>query len=254
MYMMYVDESGDSVLDNSPTRYFVLTGLVLHELRWHDAISDLVTFRQKLRAKFGLLMREEIHAGLMLTRPGQLVRIKRNNRLSIIRHFLDELSSWGYLSIINVRVDKQGKPQGYDPFDAAWKALIQRFENTLNHRNFPGPANPDDKGVIFCDETDEAALRRLYRRMRVYNPVPNMLGQHGAGYRQLPILSIVEDPNLRRSHDSYLIQAADTASWAAYQWLSNSVTSVKFFRTHFGLCREQGCLRSLPRRVCRVAS
>ncbi len=36
--------------------------------------------------------------------------------------------------------------------------------------------------------------------------------------------------------------------------LSNSVTSVKFFRTHFVLCREQGCLRSLPRRVCRVAS
>ena len=102
------------------------------------------------------------------------------------------------------------------------KALIQRFENTLNHRNFPGPANPDDKGVIFCDETDEAALRRLYRRMRVYNPVPNMLGRHGAGYRQLPILSIVEDPSLRRSHHSYFIQAADTASWAAYQWSSPS--------------------------------
>ena len=33
MYLMYVDESGDSGLVNSPTRYFVLTGMVVHELR-----------------------------------------------------------------------------------------------------------------------------------------------------------------------------------------------------------------------------
>ncbi len=124
MYLMYVDESGDSGLVNSPTRYFMLTGLVLHELRWHDAINDLITFRKKMRAKFGLLMREEIHAGKMLTRPGGLVRIKRNNRLSIIRHFLDDLAVKRYLSIINIRVDKHGKPQGYDPFEAAWKALV----------------------------------------------------------------------------------------------------------------------------------
>ena len=149
MYLMYVDESGDSGLVNSPTRYFILTGLVLHELRWHDAVNDLIIFRQKMRAKFGLLMREEIHAGKMLTRPGDMVRIKRNDRLSIIRHFLDDLAGKGYLSIINVRVDKHNKSQNYDPFEAAWRALIQRFENTLNHRNFPGPANPDDRGVIF---------------------------------------------------------------------------------------------------------
>jgi len=33
---MYVDESGDSGLpsDGSPTRYFCLSGLVVHELRW----------------------------------------------------------------------------------------------------------------------------------------------------------------------------------------------------------------------------
>ncbi len=248
MYLMYVDESGDSGLNNSPTRYFVLTGLVLHELRWHDAIRDLVAFRQNIRGSFGLLMREEIHAGKMLTRPGSLVRIKRNNRLSIIRYFLDELASWGYLSIINVRVDKQGKSPGYDPFEAAWRALIQRFENTLNHRNFPGPANPDDKGVIYCDETDEAALWRIYRRMRVYNPVPNMQAQHGTGYRQMPILSIVEDPSLRRSHHSYFIQAADAASWAAYQWYSpSSYVRKKGARKYFSRLTPVLCTAASPR-------
>ena len=32
MFLMYVDESGDAGLVGSPTRYFVLTGLVVHEL------------------------------------------------------------------------------------------------------------------------------------------------------------------------------------------------------------------------------
>jgi hypothetical protein len=39
MHLMYVDESGDSGLINSPTRYFVRTGIVLHDLRWHDALN-----------------------------------------------------------------------------------------------------------------------------------------------------------------------------------------------------------------------
>lgn len=221
MYLMYVDESGDSGLANSQTRYFVLTGLVLHELRWHDALARIVAFRQRMRTKFGLLMREEIHAGQMLAKPGSLVRIKKNDRLSIVRHLIDELATMDFLNIINVRVDKQGKPADFDVFEAAWQRLLQRFENTLNYRNFPGPANADDKGLIFCDETDEAALRKLYRRMRVYNPVPNM-ARLGPGYRQMPLVRLVEDPSIRRSHHSYFIQAADVAAFAAYQWYSPS--------------------------------
>lgn len=219
MYLMYVDESGDKGLQNSPTRYFVLTGLVVHELRWTDLLAELIAFRRRMRGAFGLRLREEIHAGVMLTRPGALVRIARNDRLSIIRHFLDELARLEYLSIINVRIDKTAKPPGYDPFLKGWEALIQRFENTIGRRNFPGPANPDDKGLIFCDNTDGAALRSLYRRMRGHNPIPN---QSGSGYRHLPLIRIIEDPNPRDSEYSYFIQAADVCSFAAYQFYAPS--------------------------------
>jgi hypothetical protein len=113
MYLMYVDESGDAGLVGSPTRYFILTGMVMHELRWHDVLEGLVGFRQRMRSTFGLLMREEIHSAKMLTRPGSLVRIKRNDRLSIIRHFIDTLASVGFANFIIVRVDKQGKGPDY---------------------------------------------------------------------------------------------------------------------------------------------
>jgi hypothetical protein len=247
MYLMYADESGDAGLINSPTRYFALTGLVVHEASWHEMLDRLVAFRKRIRAKFGLLLAEEIHAGKMLSHPGQSIanRILRNDRLTIIRGMLDTLSRMDFVSIINIRVDKQGKPPQYDPFERAWEALIQRFENTLSHGNFPG-RHKDDLGLIFCDDTDEAALRKLYRRMRIFNPVPHMYAQYGSGYRQLPLARVAEDPNIRSSHHSYFVQAADVAVFSLYQWYAPSkYVRVKGARQYF---------RRLDPVLCKVAS
>lgn len=245
MFLMYVDESGDKGLVRSPTRYFILTGLVVHELRWHNMLAALIAFRRRMRETFGLRLREEIHAGAMLTHPGMLVRIKRNDRLTIIRHFLDELASLDYVSIINVCVDKLAKPETYNPFERGWECLIQRFENTLSYCNFPGPANADDKGLIFCDETDAVALRRLYRRMRAHNPVPNRIG---LGYRQLPLVRVIEDPNPRDSEHSYFIQAADVCAFAAYQFYSPSrYVRSKGARSYFSRLEPVLCKVASPR-------
>ena len=225
MYLMYVDETGDVGLSGSPTRYFVLTGLVVHELHWKTSLDQLVAFRRRMKSKFGLLQAEEIHAAAMINKPGKLVRIKRNDRLTILREFADELATIQALNIINVVVDKQGKPQGYDAFDAAWTALIQRFENTMGHRNFPGPPNPNERGIVFPDQTDERKLRILFRRLRHFNTVPNQ-ARFGPGYRNLSITTLVEDPNLRNSAHSYFIQAADLATFLLYQ----SVQPCQYFR------------------------
>ncbi|MGH2588446.1 MAG: DUF3800 domain-containing protein, partial [Dehalococcoidia bacterium] len=59
---MYVDESGDSGLTNSPTRYFVLTGLVVHELRWQAYVEQIIDFRRRMKVQFRLPIRQEFHA------------------------------------------------------------------------------------------------------------------------------------------------------------------------------------------------
>ena len=79
-------------------------------------LASLVAFRRRMRQSFGLKLREEIHAGAMFTHPGALVRIKRNDRLAIVRHLIDELAGLEYVNVITVRVDKLEKPEGYDPF------------------------------------------------------------------------------------------------------------------------------------------
>ena len=152
MYMMYVDESGDPGLVASPTRYFVLSGVVVHELRWRDYLDQLLDFRRRMQRAFGLRLREEIHAAALINRPGPLVRIHRNDRLTIIRSFANELASLPHVSIINVVVDKDGKPPTYDPFVMAWKALIQRFSNTITYRLGPilckVASKSDPQGVV----------------------------------------------------------------------------------------------------------
>lgn len=218
---MYVDESGDSGMINSPTRYFVLTGLVIHELRWQTNLEQIVGFRQRMRDNFGLRMREEIHTAALINKPGELTRIKRNDRLTIIRAFANELAKMTDLNIINVVVDKQDKPADYDPFTMAWRALTQRFENTLSHRNFPGPVNPDERGMVFADHTDDKKLMQLLRQMRRYNPVPNQ-PSFGLGYRNLILTKLIEDPSFRDSEHSYFVQAADLAAFLLYQRLTPS--------------------------------
>ena len=45
---MYVDESGDTGLDGSPTDHFVLTGFVVHEADWLDYLERLIAFRRRM--------------------------------------------------------------------------------------------------------------------------------------------------------------------------------------------------------------
>jgi len=216
MYFMYVDESGDSGLKNSPTRFFTLSGVVMHELRWNEYLDRLIEFRKRMRNSFGLLMREEIHSAHLINKPGDLKRIKRNDRLTIIRAFINELAAMQDISIINIVVDKQGKPDDYPVMQKAWEALIQR-----------------------------KIVQGLLRKMRKYNPVPNQQS-FGTGYRNLTVANLVEDPFFKDSRDSYLIQAADVVAFALYQQLQPS-TYIKKKSAHNYFNKLNGVL-------CRAAS
>lgn len=214
MYVVYVDESGDVGSKAGSSRYFVLSGFVVHELRWHDTLDSIIDFRKRTRVKYGLKLREEIHASHFIHSPGDLARIAKSIRLRLLRDVIDFQAGLPDVSILNVVVDKNGKPGDYDVFLSAWRALIQRFENTVSHRNFPGPRNPQDFGLLVVDQTEEPKLRSLTRKMRVYNPVPNM---DGSGYRQLPITTMVEDAVHRNSLHSYFIQLSDVNAYFLYQ-------------------------------------
>jgi uncharacterized protein DUF3800 len=175
-----------------------------------------------------------------------LVRIKRHLRLKIIRDFADELASMEELNVISVLVDKSNKGSGYDVFEYAWKALIQRFENTIMHGNFAGPRNADDRGLLVCDNTDGKKLVRLVRKMSVYNPIANQ-PQFGTGYRNLALQFLVEDPIFRDSEWSQFIQAADVCAHLLYEFACpSSYMRQKGGRNYFKRLLPILCLRASP--------
>ena len=221
MYLMYVDESGDTGLDGSPTDHFVLGGFVVHEADWLDYLGRLVAFRRRMGAAFGMPLRAELHSSHLLTRPGALVRIAKNDRLTIIRAFANEIAQLAHARCICVHVDKTTKDPGYDVFESAWTVLIQRFSNALACGDLPRGTGVGEKGMVFPDDTDQAKLKRLLRRMRRFNPIPDQV-QFGAGYRDIAVDRIIEHPSFRDSAESYYIQVADLIAFLLYQQIAPS--------------------------------
>lgn len=50
MFLVYVDESGDTGLVNSPSNYFCLSAIVVHESHWQTTLNSVIGFRKELRA------------------------------------------------------------------------------------------------------------------------------------------------------------------------------------------------------------
>ena len=98
-----------------------------------------------------------------------------------------------------------------------WSALIQRFENTIRRKNFPGPSNTDDKGMVLPDNTDGEKLIKLIRRMRHFNIIPNRSDLYAGGTRNVTLDYVIEDPFLKDSRNSLINQFADVIAYFARQ-------------------------------------
>lgn len=216
MYLMYVDESGDSGIHQSPTRYFVLSALIVHELDWHIVLDDLISFRRHLAQTKRLKISDEIHASHFINNPKELVRIKRNDRLDILKQCIKWTAAHQNISIMSVVVDKNTCKS--DVFEIAWDRLIQRFSNTITRKNFPVPAEFNKKlrqtGIVLPDNTDGQKLQKIMRRKRRYNPIPNMQNN---GFRDQPVDNIIEDPLMKNSSTSLYIQMVDVIAYCARQ-------------------------------------
>lgn len=134
------------------------------------------------------------------------------------KQVIDFQEQLDYVKLINVVVDKEGKPATYDVFSNAWQQLIQRIDNTLWYGNFPnGYAQRGEYAMLLPDRTDDKKLKTLLRRMRRYNIVPYA---GGTSFRPLNMRYIVEDPYMKESADSYISQLVDVNAYFLYQKLS----------------------------------
>ena len=232
MYLMYVDECGDSGLQETSSRYFILSAIVLHEAYWTDVHEQIYSLRKQLAVRYDFAVTRELHAGEMIGRTSKkYADIGKLDRLAIFREVLSFEASLSSLRVINVVVDKAGKSYGFSPFETAWNALINRFENTIQHGNFPSPYEENkapfcEKGMLIVDETDEVKLRRLIRNMRHNNVLPSAV-YPGTTIRH-DLKRVIEDPLHKQSEWSHLIQLCDANSYFLKQTIEPNSTIKRY--------------------------
>jgi len=207
MYIAYVDESGDPGRNLAITQYFTLSGIILADSNWKIFLEKVKIFRRELKMDFGLTLKADLRATDLWRGKGDLKRLRSSyaNQVEIFKRTAEFLRSSQEIVILNVSINK-GSPNLPDTgriSEMAWTRFLQRYENWLL-------AN-QELGIVVNDEGYDKIVRQLSRKMRVYNPIPS----HFGGYRNVPVVKIIEDPFSRHSQDSYFIQLADMSAYLA---------------------------------------
>jgi len=207
MYIAYVDESGDPGHNTSITRYFTLSGIILADSNWKIFLEKVKVFRQGLKRDFGLTLKADLRATNLWRSGGDFRRLSLSyaDRTRIFTRTAEFLRSSQEVTLLTVSIDK-GSPQLQSTAkisEIAWTMLFQRYENWLVARQ--------EFGIVVNDEGHDKLVRRLSRKMRVYNPIPS----HYGGYYQAPVVKIIEDPFSRHSQYSNFIQLADISAYLA---------------------------------------
>ncbi len=194
MRLLYVDESESN---NRVT----MVGISISESSWRQFFDRLLAFRKQIAIQFGIKLRDEWHARDIWRNSGIVFDRKLGFDHAKRRQFFRTVALFARNSPeIEIFVTSLPRPNS---LERAWSRLIQRFENDLSRRS--------ERGVVVADGGHDYTYRKVSRKMMAFNPIPSRI--HQGQSLNSPVLSIIEDPFFRDSHDSYLIQLVDVICW-----------------------------------------
>ena len=218
MILQYVDDSGDvGLVAKSPTRFYVLSTMIIYEDDWNETFRQIKQFRIELQKKYKIKMSDEMKANHLIRKQGFAYRLNLNEttRIIIYRSALKLLSTLSKIKLFSVCIrKKQIEKKTFNVFDFAWRLLMTRLHYTSNRLN--KAKHRLDKSILISDETDEAKVRKMLRALRVINFI------QGKNY---PLDTFIEDPFIRKSDHSHFVQLCDLVAFSvAAKNLSSKLT------------------------------
>jgi SAM-dependent methyltransferase len=200
MYIYYLDESEDDKYGK-----VIFSALGIPSDSWNDVFKIIKHFRLYLNKKYRIRMAAELHAREFVAgrgKPGSKI-VTKYQRAFIFKRNIRLLSFLKKFNVecINVCLDN---------YDDALDRIINRINRSLKAKN--------DYGILVFDKGDELKIRRVLRKMRVFNLIPSKYGYWDPRLKNktknITIDRIIADPFFRDSQDDYFIQNVDFIAYA----------------------------------------
>jgi len=208
VYYAYFDESGDTGYENSPTRTFTLSCVMVNDKNWLDALDQCIAFRRYLHKNFHIPARAELKAISLIHNKGDIkaANLTFPARMNAYMAAMRFQRKCGLFCAFSILIDKERIKlrERFEPRPMAWEFAIQRLERF-------GNAQKDNIHVL-PDEGHATFIRKTIRAMRRFSVVPS---GSGTGSLKRDALNIIEDPSDRNSKESYFIQLCDLNAYAS---------------------------------------
>ncbi|HEY4025236.1 MAG TPA: DUF3800 domain-containing protein [Candidatus Dormibacteraeota bacterium] len=165
MFLLYVDESGKSGLNDPTQPYFVLAGVVVKNEDWRAIETAFEKAIEAIVPRPGRPPRWELHMADIANGQGHFKATPRRDRRRLCDAVLDLIDEFD-LTLIATIVDKKGMQQKREwakrpPEDWAYEFLVERYQHLLRRRQELGIVVGDEqKGAEALNRTSHALWRR----------------------------------------------------------------------------------------------
>lgn len=202
MRLYYVDE-------RESARHHVRSALGVDAERWNDLFRAVRDWRRELRRHYRIPVTVELLPFDLLgarETPGCQERsgwVSPEEGTDIFRGGLrlleDASRRGGGVELINVCLDKGGRGR---TDEVSLGRLLTRINTSA--------AGAGRHAFLIFDGVHEEPITRLYRRLRVHNPIPSRYSawEDGSHTRNIPLERIIGGPAFRSAEDDQLLQLA----------------------------------------------
>ncbi len=208
MRLYYLDE-------RESARYHLRSALGVDAERWNDLFLAVRDWRQELRKRYRIPATVELLPLDLLGPPEGPGCEERDGWVSpeegadIFRgglRLLEEAARrGGGIELINICLDKGGRGR---TDEVSLGRLLTRINTSA--------AGAGRHAFLIFDGVHEEPITRLYRRLRVYNPIPSRyeVWEDGAPTRNIPLARVIGGPAFRSAEDDHLLQLAGFVAYA----------------------------------------
>ena len=183
--------------------------------RWNDVVCEVRDWRLRLGERYGIDSATELHPLALVTRPqterdrGRVSRpVSPHSGVEILLsglHLIERASLKGGVEAINVCLPTMQRGRSAE---VGLGRLLTRINTSV--------AADGRYAFPTFDEGQQEQVARLYRRLRVHNPIPSRFEtwEDGAPTRNVPLRCIIGGPAFRRAEDDHLLQMVAFVSYA----------------------------------------